>query len=80
MKARKRRLLALAGGCVAGVGLGGLASTINPYMEAAMLHVDGSFGDALDSSSLWFACLAIGMGLGATLAAVIPDDPEPNLE
>ena len=75
MKARKRRMLALAGGCLAGAALGGLASTINPYMQAAMLHVDANPQDILLSAGFWVPCLAVGILLGATLAAVIPDDP-----
>jgi hypothetical protein len=78
MKARTRRRLALTAGCLAGTALGALASTINPYMQAAMLHMDANLQDDLWSFSLWFPCLAVGTVLGAALAAVIPDDPKPD--
>lgn len=78
MKARTRRLLALAGGCLAGAALGALASTTNPYMQAAMLHVDANPQDILLTAGLWVPCLFAGILLGATLAAVIPDDPAPD--
>ena len=78
MKARARRLLALSGGCLAGAGLGLLASTINPYLRAAMLNVDGGPQGIALSTSFWFPCLVAGFALGAILAAVIPDDRRPD--
>jgi hypothetical protein len=78
MKARTRRLLALAGGCLAGASLGGLLSTTNPYIQAAMLHIDANPQDILWFAGFWIPCLAAGILLGATLAAVIPGDPGPD--
>jgi hypothetical protein len=78
MKARTRRLLALAGGCLAGAALGRLAATINPYMRAAMLHADANPQGILLAAGFWIPCLSVGILLGAALAAVIPGDPAPD--
>lgn len=65
-----RRWLAFAGGCVAGLGLGGLAnSAVISYGNNP-----GSYG-VNAKPAMWFACLVIGAGLGMAIAAMIREDP-----
>ena len=86
MEARRRRLLAFLGGCAIGVGLGGLASGVSSianyyliqYMMVRFVNVP-DIGTA-PTVWMWMACLVIGAGLGAALAAMIPNDPASDLE
>ena len=84
MKARTRRWFAFLGGCVVGIGLGGLASGVGSdltyYAQTAykLQHPLSGVGINNYAPTMWIACLIIGAGLGAALAAVIPDDREPD--
>jgi hypothetical protein len=71
-----RRWLAFLGGCLAGLGLGGITSIFNQAIEAIELHVDSGFQD-VSQPNLWIASIAVGIGLGGALAAMIPNDPAP---
>jgi hypothetical protein len=75
MKASTRQLIAFGGGCLAGIGLGALASVFNHEIETILLR-EGGYQDV--STSLWLACLVIGIGLGAALAATIQPDRVTN--
>ena len=85
MEARRRRLVAFLGGCAIGVGLGGLVSGVSAmanyyliqYMIVRFRDVPAETGNA---PTVWVACLVIGVGLGAALAARIPDDSRADLE
>jgi len=84
MKASTRRWLAFAGGCVVGVGLGGLTSgavsDLNYYMTLTtnIQITNGSTTTGPAAPTMWIACLIIGAGLGAALAALISKDREPD--
>jgi hypothetical protein len=84
MEARRRRLLAFLGGCAIGVGLGGLASGLssiaNYYLIQYMMVRFVNVPDIGTAPTVWMACLIIGAGLGVALAAMIPNDPAPDLE
>jgi hypothetical protein len=71
MEARTRRWLAFLGGCVVGIGLGGLTndaiSDVNWFVRNGQPGTGGA-------PTMWGACLIIGAGLGAALAALIPND------
>jgi hypothetical protein len=86
MEARRRRLFAFLGGCVIGVGLGvlasGLSSIANYYLIQYMMVRFVNVPDIGTAPTVWvwIACLIIGAGLGVALAAMIPNDPAPDLE
>ena len=77
MNAGARRVLAVASGCLAGIGLGSLVSIL---IDIGTISIRENGGSPVVSGSLWPACLAIGLGLGAAFAAVIPDDPKRDQE
>lgn len=79
MKASQRRWLAFASGCLAGIGLAWLTTSIlNLYITVSLAHPGGLTVEPVVPGDIWAACLAIGAGLGAAAAALIRPDPEPE--
>ena len=73
------RLLAFASGCLIGIGLGWLiTSVLNLYITVSLAHPGGLSVEPAVPGGVWAACLAIGVGLGAAAAALIPRDPKPE--
>jgi hypothetical protein len=61
-----RRWLAFFGGCVAGLGLGGLVRSAVPWYG----HNPADYG-TYAVPDLWIAGLVVGAGLGMAIAATI---------
>jgi hypothetical protein len=73
------RWLAFASGCLTGVGLGWLiTSVLNLYITVSLAHPGGLSFEPVVPGDVWAACLAIGVGLGAAAAALIQRDPRPE--
>jgi hypothetical protein len=67
------RLLAFGGGCLIGIGLGWLTtSVLNLYITVSLAHPGGLSIEPTVPASIWAGSLAIGVGLGAAAAALIP--------
>jgi hypothetical protein len=67
-----RRCVALAGGCIAGLGLGGFASGVNNAVNWYVHYPDVTSSTA--ASTVWLPCLFIGVGLGLAIAATIREE------
>ena len=77
MTVREWRWFAFASGCLIGIGLGWLTtSVLNLYITVSLAHPGGLSIEPVVPGSVWAACLAIGVGLGATAAALIQRDPK----
>jgi hypothetical protein len=69
---------------IVGIGLGGLTSGVGSdltyYAQTAykLQHPLNGVDIQNYAPTMWIACLIIGAGLGAALAAVIPDNREPD--
>lgn len=73
------RWFAFASGCLIGVGLGWLTtSVLNLYITVSLAHPGGLSVEPVVPGGIWAACLAIGVGLGAAAAALIQRDPKPE--
>jgi hypothetical protein len=73
------RWLAFASGCLMGIGLGWLVSSVlNLYITVSLAHPGGLSFEPVVPGAIWVACLAIGVGLGAAAAALIQRDPKPE--
>ena len=68
-----RRFIAFAGGCLAGIGLGGIASGINNAINWYKNYPDVSSVTA--GPTMWLSCIVVGAGLGIAVAATIRDNP-----
>jgi hypothetical protein len=78
MNVREWRCFAFASGCLIGIGLGWLTSSVlNLYITVSLAHPGGLSIEPVVPGGIWAACLAIGMGLGAAAAALIQRDPKP---
>jgi hypothetical protein len=79
MRASERRWLAFAGGCLVGIALAWLTTSIlNVYITVSLAHPGGLTAEPVVPGDIWAACLAIGVGLGAAAAALIRPDPTPE--
>jgi hypothetical protein len=64
-----RRWLAFAGGCVMGIGIGGIASGA---VGAANYYIHyPNITSATAAPAMWLASLLFGVGLGMAIAAAI---------
>src|SRR5262249_4499940 len=76
---------AFAGGCLAGVGLGGLtrgvSNDVNYFVQEAynLQHPLNGVDIANHAPTMWGACLVLGAGLGTALAAMIREERQPGL-
>jgi multisubunit Na+/H+ antiporter MnhB subunit len=81
MTVSARRQLAFASGCLIGIGLAWLTtSVLNLYITVSLAHPGGLNIEPAVPGDIWAACLAIGVGLGAAAAALIQRDPKPEPE
>ena len=79
MTVREWRCFAFASGCLIGVGLGWLTtSVLNLYITVSLAHPGGLSVEPVVPGGIWAACLAVGVGLGAAAAALIQRDPKPE--
>lgn len=68
-----RRCFAFAGGCVVGIGLGGIADGINNAINWYKNYPNVS--NVTAGPTIWLACIVVGVGLGIVAAATIRDNP-----
>jgi hypothetical protein len=81
MTASARRSLAFGSGCLIGIGLGWLiTSVLNVFITVSLAHPGGLSIEPTVPADVWIACLAVGVGLGAAAAALVHPDPAPGSE
>jgi hypothetical protein len=70
-----RRSLAFAAGCLVGIGLGVITSSlVNYYAEVSFTLEPRGSGGVPPAPNVWAACMIIGAGLGVAAAAMIRKD------